>query len=332
VLGLEPLAPPDDYVSRRQELGAAEVGRRFLKEAGLAEILVDTGYRSEELLDLAGMAELSGLPTHEVVRLEAVAEAVARSGVDAGRYPEAFTAALAEASEGAVGLKTIVAYRGGFAFDPTRPSREEVARAAGPLIEAGATGAVRLTDPVLLRHGIWTGAEVARERSMPIQFHVGWGDPDLVLHLTNPTLLTEVIRELSRLKVDVALLHCYPYHREAAYLSAIYPNVYFDVGSALHYHGPSSARLLAEAMEVAPFTKLMFSTDAFAVAEQFYLGSMLFRRALRSVFDHWIEAGHCDVKEAARIAELIGRGNAARIYPLARGVRTARRTPRVPSP
>jgi len=261
-----------------------------------------------------------------------VAEAVARSGVDAGQYPEAFTDTLAEASEDAVGLKTIVAYRGGFAFDPTRPSREEVARAAGPLIEAGATGAVRLTDPVLLRHGIWTGADVARERAMPIQFHVGWGDPDLVLHLTNPTLLTEVIRELSRLKVDVALLHCYPYHREAAYLSAIYPNVYFDVGSALHYHGPSSARLLAEAMEVAPFTKLMFSTDAFAVAEQFYLGSMLFRRALRSVFEHWIQAGDCDVHEADRIAALIGRGNAERIYPLGRGVRTARRTPRVPSP
>ena len=47
----------------------------------------------------------------------------------------------------------------------------------------------------------------------------------------------------------------------------MYPNAYFDVGSALHYHGPSSARLLAEAMEVAPFTKLLYSSDAFAVAE-----------------------------------------------------------------
>jgi predicted TIM-barrel fold metal-dependent hydrolase len=313
VLDLEPFAAPDDYLARRQELGADEVGRRFLKESGLAELLVDTGYRSEELHDLAGMATLSGLPAHEVVRLEAVAEAVARSGIEAGRYPEAFLDTLAEASADAVGLKTIVAYRGGFAFDPARPSPDDVTRAAGQFMEAGAG---RLTHPVLLRHGIWAGADLARERAMPIQFHVGWGDPDLVLHLTNPSLLTELIRELSRLGVDVALLHCYPFHREAAYLSAMYPNVHFDVGSALHYQGASSPGLLAEAMEVAPFTKLLFSTDAFAVAEQYYLGSLLFRRALRGILDGWISAGHCDANEADRIAELISRGNAMRIYPL----------------
>ena len=101
----------------------------------------------------------------------------------------------------------------------------------------------------------------------------------------------------------------------------MFPNVYFDVGSALHYHGPSSGRLLAEAMEVAPFTKLLFSTDAFAVAEQYYLGSMLFRRALQGIFDEWIAAGHCDAKEADRIAELIGRENARRIYPLSETAR-----------
>ncbi len=316
MLGLDPFVAPDDYLARRHELGADEVARRFLDEAGLAELLIDTGYRSDELHDPAGMAELSGLPTHEIVRLEAVAEAVARSGVEAGRYPEAFADALAGAAAGAVGFKTIVAYRGGFAFDPTRPSRDEVVRAAGPFVDGAAGGAARVTDPVLLRHGIWTGAEVARERDMPVQFHVGWGDPDLVLHLTNPTLLTELIRQLSGLGVDVALLHCYPFHREAGYLAAMYPNVYFDVGSALHYHGPSSTRLLAEAMEVAPFTKLLFSTDAFAVAEQYYLGSLLFRRALRAVLDGWIAAGDCDAKEADRIADLVARGNALRIYRL----------------
>ncbi|MDP9341103.1 MAG: amidohydrolase family protein [Actinomycetota bacterium] len=316
LLDLEPFAEADEYVARRRELGAEEVARRFLEEAGLAELLIDTGYRSDELYDLAGMAKLAAIPAREVVRLEAVAEAVARSGVEAARYPEAFSGALAEASSDAVGFKTIVAYRGGFAFDPARPSRDEVVRAAGAFLEAGATGSARIADPVLLRHGIWAGADLARERGMPIQFHVGWGDPDLVLHLTNPTLLTGLIRELSAPGVDVALLHCYPFHREAAYLSVMYPNVYFDVGSALHYHGPSAPRLLAEAMEVAPFTKLLFSTDAFAVAEQYYLGSMLFRRALGGILDGWIAAGECDANEADRIAELIGRGNAMRIYPL----------------
>jgi len=313
VLDLEPLASPDDYIARRRELGADEVARRFFRDAGLAELLIDTGYRSDELQDLEGMASLSGLPVREVVRLEAVAERVAASGVEAGRYPDALAEALGEEARDAVGLKTIVAYRGGFGFDPSRPSREEVVRSAGEFIENGAR---RVDDPVLLRHGIWAGADVARERGLPIQFHSGWGDPDLVLHLANPTLLTGLIREFAALQVDVVFLHCYPFHRDAAYLAAMFSNVYFDVGSALHYAGPSGGTLLAEAMEVSPFTKLLFSTDAFGVAEQYFLGSMLHSRALRVILDRWIADGHCDASEADRIAGLIGRQNAERIYPL----------------
>jgi uncharacterized protein len=318
ILDLEPFVDADAYVARRDELGADEVSKRFFKEAGLAELLIDTGYRGEELHDLDGMAALTGLPVREIVRLEAVTERVASSGVDADRYADAFADALANAARDAVGFKTIAAYRGGFAFEAERPSPREVAAAAGRFLDETATGASRVRDPVLIRHGIWTAADLASDGRMPIQFHTGWGDPDLVLHLTNPSLLTELIRKLNGMRVNITLLHCYPFHRDAAYLSAMYANVYFDVGSALHYHGPSSGRLLAEAMEVAPFTKLLFSTDAFGLPEQYYLGSMLYRRALRGILDRWIAAGDCDDREAGRIARLIGRDNALRIYPLDR--------------
>ena len=316
VLGLDAFAPPEDYVARRRDLGAEEVARRFLGGAGLGALLIDTGYRSDEVHEPGAMEELSGAPAHRVVRLEAVAEAVAAAGVDAGAYPSAYAEALEQGSREAVGLKSIVAYRGGFGFDPDPPDDREVVRAAGAFLDAAGAGPPRLTDPVLLRFGIWTGARLARERGLPIQFHVGWGDPDLELHLTNPTLLTRLIREFAGLGVNVALLHCYPFHRDAGYLAAMYPNVYFDVGSALHFLGPSSARLLGEAMEVAPFGKLLYSSDAFGVAEAYFLGSILFRRALREVLDGWIAADHCDAATAGRIAEAIGRGNAGRIYPL----------------
>jgi predicted TIM-barrel fold metal-dependent hydrolase len=319
VLGLEPLAPPDEYLARRAELGADEVARRFLREAGLGALLVDTGYRSDELHDLDGMRDLSGVPVHEVVRLEAVAEQVAGRGVEAGAYSRAFAEALEQACHDAVGLKTIVAYRGGFDFDPDPPDDAEVVRAAGPFIGSAASGRPRLADRTLLRFGIWTGAHLARDRGFPIQFHCGWGDPDLELHLANPALLTRLIRGLDRLGVNVALLHCYPFHREAGYLAAMYANVHFDVGSALHYHGPSSGRLLGEALEVAPFSKLLFSSDAFGVPEGYFLGAMLHRRALREVLDRWIAAGDCDAATAERITEGIARGNAMRIYALPEG-------------
>ena len=319
VLGLEPFASPQDYVARRADLGAEEVARSFLREAGLGALLIDTGYRSDELHDLQEMGELAAVPVHEIVRLEAVAEAVARSGVDASLYPSAYRDALEEASREAVGLKTIVAYRGGFSFDPEPPDDAEAVRAAGPFLETAESGWPRLADPVLLRFAIWSGARLARERGLPIQFHVGWGDADLELHLSNPTLLTGLIREFERLGVNMVFLHCYPFHRDAAYLASVYGNVYFDVGSALHYHGPSSSRLLAETMEVAPFSKLLFSSDALGLAEQYHLGAMLFRRALREVLDGWIDADHCDEATARRIAEGIARGNALRIYPLPAG-------------
>jgi uncharacterized protein len=316
VLGLEPFASPQDYVERRAALGAEEVTRSFLREAGLGALMIDTGYRSDELLDLPAMGALAAVPVHEIVRLEAVAEAVAGSGVDAGRYPSAYREALEEVSQEAVGFKTIVAYRGGFSFDPEAPDDAEVVRAAGPFLDTAASGRPRLADPALLRFGIWSGARLARERGLPVQFHSGWGDADLQLHRSNPTLLTSLIREFDRLGVNMVFLHCYPFHRDAAYLASVYGNVYFDVGSALHYHGPSSAGLLAEAMEVAPFSKLLFSSDAFGVAEQYHLGAMLFRRALRETLDGWIDADHCDAATAGRIAEGIARGNALRIYPL----------------
>jgi uncharacterized protein len=314
VLDLPPPASPDAYLARRAELGAEEVHRRFLRAAGLEALLVDTGLLSDELLGPAAMGSLAAAPAYRVERLETVAEAVAGEGVAAAAYPDAFARALEAAAAGAVGLKTVVAYRGGFGLDPAPPTTAEVVAAAGRWLAT--PGPPRLDDPVLLRHGIWTGAGLARDRGLPLQVHAGFGDPDLTLHLANPSLLTDLVRALGQLGVTVALLHCYPYHREAAYLAAVFPHVYFDVGLALHHTGPGAPRVLAEAMELAPFTKQLYASDAFALAEFHYLGALLFRRALAAVLDDWVRRQECSAADAARIADLLGRANAHRIYPL----------------
>ncbi|HEV8421325.1 MAG TPA: amidohydrolase family protein [Actinomycetota bacterium] len=315
-LDLDPLAPADAYLARRAELGPQEVNRRLLRGSGLGALLIDSGYRSDELLDLPAMGELAGAPVHEVVRIEAVAESVAAEVAEAAGYPAALEAALEKRADAGVGLKTIVAYRSGFAIDPTRPSREEVVHAAGDWLREIEEGRWRLTDPVLLRFGIWSGADVARERGLPLQVHSGFGDPELRIHEANPALLTDLIRSLGELSVNMVFLHCYPYHREAGYLAAVFPHVYFDIGSALNYTGPSARNLLAESLEVAPFSKQLFSSDAFGVPELYYLGAVLFRRALSSILEQWIEEGQCAIEDARRVAEMIGRENALRIYPV----------------
>jgi predicted TIM-barrel fold metal-dependent hydrolase len=313
VLDLEPFATAETYVARRLELGAREVNERFLRASGLQALFLDSGYRSDEILGVRELGEIAGIESREVVRLEGVAEGVAATGPRAEEYPNAFALALEAAARDAVGLKTIIAYRGGFDIDPTPPARRDVVRAADRWLRSGATSP-RLIDPVLLRHSIWTGAELASSRGLPLQIHAGFGDPDLTLHLANPSLLTQFVRALGAKGVDVVFLHCYPYHREAAYLAAMFPNVYLDVGSVLHYTGASSDRVLAAVMELAPFTKHLYSSDAFGAAELYLLGSTLFRRALARTLDGWIESGQCSPAEAERIAGLVAAGNARRIY------------------
>lgn len=316
VLDLDPFATPEEYLARRHALGPDEVNRRLLRAAGTSGLVLDTGFRSDEIASPAAMAALAGVPTWDVVRLEAVAEDVIRSGITARQYPRAFAEALAARSAGAVGLKSILAYRGGFAIDPSPPATSDVVEAAGRWLRAVEGGTARLTDPTLLRFGIWDGAALARDRRLPLQFHVGYGDADLTLHQTNPSLLTELLRRLGERGVQVVLLHCYPYHREAAYLADVFPNVYFDLGLALTYAGASAGRIVAEAMEVAPFTKQLYSSDGFGAAELHYLGARHFRAGLAGVLGGWIEDGACTLDAATRIATLIASENARRVYPL----------------
>lgn len=317
LLDLEPFCSPEAYMARRAVLGGPEVNRRFLRAAGLERMLIDTGFRSDNILDPPGMARLSGIPAHEVVRIEAVAEQVARDGSSGAGFARDFADTLAARCKGAVGLKSILGYRGGFVLDPSRPAADEVRAAADAWLRAAeARGKPWMDDPVLLRLGLWTAADIARERGLPIQFHVGFGDRDLRLHRNDPSLLSDFLQAMDDIDVDILLLHCYPYHRQAGYLAEVFPNVYFDVGVILNYTGASAGRILAEALELAPFTKQLYSSDAFGVAEFYYMQSLLFRRHLGRILDRWIADGQCNAREAERIVAMIATENARRIYPL----------------
>ncbi|MGH3828513.1 MAG: amidohydrolase family protein, partial [Pseudonocardiaceae bacterium] len=183
---------------------------------------------------------------------------------------------------------------------------------AGHWFRQQETGQPRLTDPVLLRHLLWVGVE----RGLPLQFHTGYGDPDLTLHRCDPSLLTEFLRRVQDRHVPVMLLHCYPYHRTAGYLAHVFPHAYLDVGLAVNHTGVRSAAVVAESLEVAPFGKLLFSSDACGPAELHHLGAVLWRRAMASVLGEWVASGEWSSADAVRIAEMVGAGNARRVYQL----------------
>ena len=300
-LDLPPHAPAADYLARRAELGAEEATRRLLRAANLAELLVDTGLPG----DLTGraLADAAGAGYTEVVRLESVAERVAAAGVSAEDFAPAFAAALREAAA----VKSILAYRHGLDIDPEPPSRREVIAAAGAWLRAGGT---RLTDAVLLRHLLWTAVDLGR----PIQLHTGFGDRDLALPRSDPSLLQPWYARIEPTGVPIVLLHCYPYHRQAGWLAHVYPNVYIDVGLTLTHTGPRAAAILAEYFELAPFGKILYSSDAYGLAELYLVGAAQFRAGLSALLHAWVREGALATADAERMARAVGADNARRVY------------------
>jgi uncharacterized protein len=313
VLGLQAHAGPEEYLRRREELGPAEVNQRLLAASGIDTFLVDTGFRNEQITPPDELAAAVGGTSREVVRLETVAERLAAEAADASSFASAYAAALAEATAKAVGMKSVIAYRLGLDFDPARPSAAEVRAAAGAwLRQCELTGKVRLDDPVLLRHVLWT----AVDRRLPIQFHVGYGDSDIRMFRNDPTLMTDFIQAVQPLRVDLMLLHCYPYHRQAGYLAHVYPHVYMDVGCLMHYTGPRAPAILAESLELTPFHKTLFSSDAYGLPELYLVAARGFRLAWRTVVGRWVADGAWSRPEAQRVERMIGRENAQRVYKL----------------
>jgi len=324
VLGLPPHTELSDYVARRAELGAIEVSKRFLTAAGLSYVCVDTGFTPEPLTSPAELGGLAGATAGEIVRLERVAEDVVAAGVDAGGFVDAVRSALATRTAaatgavgcvGVVGLKSIAAYRTGLDLSPDRPTDTEVSAAAGRWLAAGGgapTRQPRIADETLQRFLIWCGVDLR----LPVQFHVGYGDSDVDLHRCNPLLLTPLLRAIQPTGVPVMLLHNYPYHREAGYLAQVFPHVYVDAGLATHNLGARAPALLAEALELTPYGKFLYSSDAFGLPELYYLSAALFRRALSDFLRAGIEEDLYSERTVVRLTRMLCADNAKRAYQL----------------
>ncbi|MEU1475369.1 amidohydrolase family protein [Streptomyces sp. NPDC005760] len=328
LLDLPRHAPPDAYLARRAELGPLEVSRRFLTAAGTDVFCVDTGYTPDRITSPKELARIAGGTAYEVVRLESVAEEVAARGVAPRAYADVFRSAALEAvgRPGVVAVKSVAAYRTGFDLDPARPSDAEVARAAADWLARGG----RLADPVLVRHLLWTAVDLG----LPLQLHTGFGDSDIRMHRVDPTHLTDWLH-LTAGTVPVLLLHCWPYQRQAAYLAAVFEQVYLDVGLTLHHVGPARSRaILAEALEITPFRKLLYSSDAYGVAEFHLLGALSFRQGLAGLLQERVDADELSLADALRIAAWTSGDNARRLYglPAPSPSHQAGATERPPSP
>jgi predicted TIM-barrel fold metal-dependent hydrolase len=214
---------------------------------------------------------------------------------------------------GAVGLKTIAAYRCGLDLPP--PSGEA---ASGAYDAWRRSGSSRLRDPALVSLFLADAVEATGEQ-VPVQIHTGLGDADQLLAKADPALLQDHIDHGLLAGRPVVLLHCYPFVRQAGYLASIYAHVHVDLSLAVTLVPHRAPELVAEALELAPPSKLLFATDASRLPEMFLLGTHWWREALARALAPLVDDDFVDEPRARQWAEQILAGNARRLYRLREG-------------
>ncbi|MEZ4521215.1 MAG: amidohydrolase family protein [Thermomicrobiales bacterium] len=275
---------------------------------------LDTSYRPEEWSELLG-----GRPVHKLLRVEVFVETVHEECSTLDEALDRLTFEIRNAaSNGIVGLKSIAGYRVGLDIEaPTASQRRKAAISYAKFREEKASGVpTRIDDKVLVDTIVWSAFEAAAPLALPIQFHVAFGDDDIVLTKNDPSLMRALLKNEDFRTVPIVLLHCYPYHRTAGYLASLYPNVFVDLGLTIPIAGHGSARILAETLELTPVDQLLASTDGHMTPEFQWFGVHVWRWALEKVLGELTDDKIVDADESIAIARAIMHDNTRRIYPV----------------
>lgn len=301
-------------LERRRALGPAAAGR-LLAERRVAALLVDTGY-PPDAMSLAEMRRLLPCRIEEIVRIETCAERLLVEGLAWPDFLAAVRAELTAAARRCVAFKTIIAYRSGLAVRRWRPD-EAAAAYREALARHRDGGPVRLTEQPLLDTLVEVTLEIARETGRPLQVHAGFGDPDIDLLQANPLLLRPLLEDPRWADVRLVILHAaYPYFREAAFMTAVWPQVYLDLSLALPFLGRGMVGPLIEVLSLAPATKLLYGSDLRGLPELFAVAADWARATLGEALA-WIaeREGWPEGRVAASARQILS-ANASALYGL----------------
>ena len=308
---------PDAVHAARRERGVEWLTREIVARANFRTWLIDTGYGADTTFSLDELRNLAQVRVEEVLRLEPLIERLILES--SGRF-ESFLddyrgAISGLRARGIVGMKSVIAYRTGLHVGEVAAG--EAAAAFAELREVGRRASkLRVASKPLLDHLIVIAVEEAARQGVPIQFHTGLGDPDLDLTLVDPAALRLLFSERFR-AAPIVLLHTgYPYVRSLAYVAAMFPNVYADMGETILFAAGEATGIYRELIGLAPATKLLFSTDASLVPELYWIGARVGRQALGRVLDEHIADGVLDERTALGWAARMLWRNSEAVYGL----------------
>jgi predicted TIM-barrel fold metal-dependent hydrolase len=300
----------------RNGTDAAAYARQLLAPTATSTMLVDGGFASPETFTFREQEQATGIAQREIIRLETLAESLVSGANDPREWFSAVRGALrAGIGRGAVGVKTICAYRATLKLQPVDTDALGIAFSAIRL-RAQRDEHPRLSGSALCHALLFEAALECRELDVPLQVHCGFGDPDEDLAETSPLGLRPLFIDPAYRGLRIALLHCYPYHREAAYLCSVFPSVYMDLSLTIPFAGLEGGRAMREALGLCPTSKLLYASDASRYPEVFFVAATAHREALAGALGELVDHGILDTASAANAGRQVLAENARRIYNL----------------
>ena len=279
-------------------------------DVGLSGMLLDPGAQTfPGAAGVAPYAALAAVPMWELVRIEPLVDRLVVAGARTTQILAAVDDLLTEAAaRGAVGAKTVLAYRTGLAVDPVvdLAAAERSLDSALPVRQRG-----KAMRDLLFRHVLGTCTELG----LPLQVHTGIGDSDLRLAGANPLLLDDVLRTPVGQAARVVLIHGgFPWHEQVAYLAAVRPGVWVDFSLSNLVSPATTADRLMRLIDLCPTARLVVGSDGHGSPETHWFGLTMIREAwsvLRERLGPAVRSSWLDEVEQALLA-----GNAQELYRL----------------
>ena len=323
-LGCEPTEAA--ILERRNAAEPERHARQLLDRTATEVMLVDQGFSSAESFTLPEQQRATSIAQREIIRLETLAETLVKSANDPREWFAATRAALRDSIEGgAVAVKTICAYRASLKLRPVDTDTLGVAFSALRL-RAERGHSLRLAGDSLCHALLFEAAQECQQLDVPLQVHCGFGDPDEDLAATSPLGLRPLFIDRAYHGLRIALLHCYPYHREAAYLCAVFPGAYMDLSLTIPFAGLEGFRAMRETLGLCPTSKLMYASDASRYPEVYFVAASLHREALAEALGELVDRAVLSTDAAVDAGRQVLAGNARRVYRLAERMPAVGRT------
>jgi predicted TIM-barrel fold metal-dependent hydrolase len=307
----------EGVIRARASRSTAQLVAEMFGDASILGVVIDTGYPApENAMAVTDFTRASGAEYVALVRLEVEFQRLIAEHDSYDTLIESVRDLVSDVrGSGFGGFKSIAAYRTGLAIERWSEADARAAHAQAR-VEVSATGSVRLGYKPLLDTLLHLAFEAAALQELPVQFHVGYGDPDVDLRKASPLELRSILEDSAYRSMPIVLLHgCWPYFREGAYLASVYGNAYLDLSYAIPFLSVGEMTSMTRAaLAVAPFTKLMYSSDGSRVPELNWIAAKDGRKAIGTILGEFISDGDLNPEQARRAGERILRDNAVQLY------------------